>query len=250
MTRWEQINRIRSSYVPVFTNNFQDALKKQIQPITEQMMIKPISQIDINIDKQPIEDVFMKLYISVGMDFSYDTLNRMTGKSRKAEYDDIWQQELLNYVKLYLGDRIVSITGTTKDVAVNIMKDIAESQIIPQGIGIEEANRIIQREFKDNFVKTTLARSRVIAQTEILTASNKGSHLGAQGAGAKYKIWQTSGIPDPEGKERHVAYPGLHGQKRNMGDAYSVGGSHAQFPGDSSLPVGDVVNCKCAEIYE
>lgn len=250
MTEWEKINRQRQIYIPRHTEAMRRYMEKQIEPVLKMITEKPINQIEINLSEEPIQEGFNRLYMDVGPGFSQAVYNRLTGKMRKDEMTSLWEAEMLKYVRQHLGIKITSITGTSKELAIRIMRELAETDIIPQGIGIEEASRIFQREFKSKYLQTTLARARVIAQTEIMTASNKGSQMGAEGAGAKKKIWQTSGISAPDGNDRHVAYPGLHGQTRNMGEAYDVGGYAGQYPGDPSLPAGEVVNCHCAEVYD
>ena len=74
--------------------------------------------------------------------------------------------------------------------------------------------------------------------------------MGAVEAGAAQKIWLTSGIVSPDGKPRHVGYPGLHGQIRGFNEKYDVRGFPADHPGDIKLPSSESVNCKCAEIYK
>lgn len=246
--RWRDIDRRRMIYVRKYTASFQRSLRLQIAPVIEDLGTKLPQDIEVNLDPGPVKKVFLRLYPETGVDFARST-SRELSKGRKEDMTNIWEQEMRAFMEMYAGERIVSITGSSKDIAVRILRELAETQVIPEGLSIEQTTRLLQKKFHEAYIKTTLARARVIAQTEVLTASNKGSHEGAIFAGATEKIWQTSGIASPDGKDRHIAYPGLHGQVRAINDKYDVGGYPASYPGDPTLPVGEIVNCKCAEIY-
>jgi len=247
---WINTARRRRIYERKYMASFQRSLKIQIAPIIKLLEMYKPSEIEVRLDPEPIKQVFKRLYTETGKDFARVTHSEITGKARKDLLTSVWEQEMLSFITQYGGERITSITGSSRDIAIRILRELAETRVIPEGLSIEETSRLFQREFKSAYVKTTLARARVIAQTEVLTASNKGSHVGALEAGASVKIWQTSGITSPGGHDRHVAYPGLHDQQRAIGEKYDVGGYPADYPGDPSLPAGEVVNCKCAEIYK
>lgn len=247
---WLSISRKRRIYERKYTVAVQRSLNVQIAPVIKQLEAYKPSEIEVHLDPGPIRQVFGRLYSDTGTNFARDTYKEITGKARKDDLTDIWMQEMIAFVNQFGGDRIVSITGSSKEIAQKILKELAETVIIPEGLSIEESSRLLQREFKKNYIKTTLARSRVIAKTEVLTASNKGSHVGALDAGAQIKVWQTSGRTSPDGHDRHVAYPGLHGQEREMNEDYDVGGNPASYPGDPKLPAGEVVNCECREVYK
>jgi len=248
--RYLAIARRRKIYERKYTSAVQRSLKLQIAPVIKQLETYKPAEIEVYLDPEPIKKVFGRLYTETGKDFAQVTHKELTGKSRKDVLIDVWQQEMIAFITQYGGERILSITGSSKEIAIRILRELAETYVIPEGLGIEETSRLFQRKFRESYLKTTLARARVIAQTEVLTASNKGSHVGALEAGASVKIWQTSGITSPDGKERHVAYPGLHGQERAMDEKFDVGGYPADWPGDPTLPAGEVVNCKCAEVYK
>lgn len=247
---WQQRERIRNLYVIKHTGLIKRALIKQIEPVIEMIGQRQISQVEVNIDKDTLQTAFEKLYMDAGADYSVSTHDQLTGKAKKQYTEDFYREQMLNFVRLYLGDRIVSITGTSKEIAQAIIKRITEETIIPEGIGVADASRIFQREFKQNYLGTTLARARVIAQTEILTASSRGSLLGAQDAGARFKVWQTSMNFAPDGKDRHVGYPGLHGQRRAIHEDFDVRGFSGEHPGAPGLPASEAVNCNCDMYYE
>jgi len=249
MRAWLTINRRRKIYERKYTALVQRSLKIQIAPIIDELATRKPSQIEVILDPEPIKKAFGLLYPDTGRAFAQVTHRELTGKALKDDLTSVWDNEMRAFMEMHAGERITSITGSSKEIAMRILKDLG-MRVIPEGLSIEEATRLLQSEFKKRYIETTIARARVIAQTEILTASNKGSSMGALEAGATIKEWQTSGIASPDGKDRHIAYPGLHGQVRAINEKYDVGGYPADYPGDPTLPAGEVVNCKCAEIYK
>lgn len=90
-------------------------------------------------------------------------------------------------------------------------------------------------------------RSRAIARTEIVGASNRGSYLAAEGTGLKTRtIWIAT--PFGDRREEHWA---LNGQSVNHGERFTAGLEapmlHPHAPGS---PAGEVVNCRCTHRHE
>jgi 2'-5' RNA ligase len=81
--------------------------------------------------------------------------------------------------------------------------------------------------------------------TELVGAVNGSSAAAVQvveqATGVRYtKRWMTApGAKHP----RHYLYDGLNGQQRKMTDAFDVGGSSLQYPGDPNGPAREVCNC-------
>ncbi len=256
---WKRINRLRSGFDKQYTPVFERSLRVQIEPTIKALggadAKKVMGKLDKLIKEAPLKPVFVQSYTDVGTTFARGTFNQVTGKAKKNELDDIWLQELLDFVKRAGASRITSITLASKEQAARIINRILTEQTFPEGLSVFQTRKLIQKEFTEQYIGvekpfTITGRARTIAQTEVLTASNKGSIIGAESAGATKKVWLTSLIPDPEGNSRHVGWPGLHGQKRKIKEDHDVRGSPAMFPGDPTLPPEESVNCKCAQIFE
>lgn len=108
------------------------------------------------------------------------------------------------------------------------------------GLSIDEIARLLQDEvFPD--MKTWQARR--VAQTEVISASNKGSLTAYRSAsGVTGKQWLST--DDHRVRESHED---IDGQERPLGVPFTTGAGHAaEFPGDPSLPPSDRINCRCA----
>jgi len=257
MNTYERINRTRLQYEKRHTINIERALRAQIEPVLDALKDstdKVISNIDTLITKDHLEVAFERLYGDTGAYFARSTYTHVNGKAQKEELDDVWLAEMLTFTQSFAGDRISSITQTSRDRAVRILRKIMQDEVIPEGLSIFETQNIIRQRFIDEYIGvkkpyTITGRARVIAQTEVLTASEYGSRMGANDAGATHKQWLTSGIILPGQEPRHVGYPGLNKQKRAMDDMFDVRGYPGMYPGDPALPAGESVNCHCAVIY-
>lgn len=94
------------------------------------------------------------------------------------------------------------------------------------------------------------ARALVIAHTEVPSAYNGGAWTGFQqyrkttGRGGT-KMWLS--VRDARVRETHRH---VDGQRVPVAAPFVVGGFHAQYPGDPSLPAHEVANCRCVAIFE
>jgi uncharacterized protein with gpF-like domain len=108
------------------------------------------------------------------------------------------------------------------------------------GMGIDEIAQLLEDTvFPD--MKTWQARR--VAQTEVISASNKGNLSAYQSAsGVTGKEWLAT--DDHRTRESHED---IDGQERPIGKPFETGnGNEAMFPGDPSLPASDRINCRCA----
>jgi len=89
-------------------------------------------------------------------------------------------------------------------------------------------------------------RARVIARTEIITASNRGSLHGAKRTTeGLVKVWLDSN--DDRVRRQHRA---VDGQQAELDAPFDVAGSPAQYPGDPGLPPELRIQCRCTQTYE
>jgi len=84
------------------------------------------------------------------------------------------------------------------------------------------------------------ARAMRIARTEAMAAANSGTFEGYQQTGVEQHEWLSA--RDSRVRDTHR---GADGQRRPVGEAFSVGGSDLLFPGDPAGPPGETVNCRC-----
>ena len=144
------------------------------------------------------------------------------------------------------GSQIVDIASTTQ---LNVMRIIRESY--EAGLTIPDTAKAIRSGMKE----ANVARSLLIARTEMVGAVNGGSLAATQivsdssvaaGEAGMLKEWLTA-----EGAQfpRHEEYDDLDGQTVELDAAFDVGGTELMFPGDPDGPPEEICNCRCALAY-
>ncbi len=133
------------------------------------------------------------------------------------------------------------ITDTDRDSVRDVIKNGFED-----GLGVSEIARNIRR-----VSDSTARRSLTVARTETHAAATFGSvesvREAEQELGVKMlKRWLPTRDdrtrPDHLAMENHPAIP--------LDEKFNVGGSLMDRPGDPSAPAEQVINCRCALIYE
>ena len=190
--------------------------------------------LDQFIKVDPLERAYQDVYGRIGGDFARDSFTSLTGKSQKAESD--WIEYMRNFATNEAGSRIANVTDVTlKRVRNSLERGISE------GLGTEEIARLI-----DGSNAVNRVRARVIARTEIISASNAGADLGARSTGLNLrKSWLTS----IDGRERE-AHALANGQIVGMDEDFIVGGEQCKYPGDPSLSAENVIQCRCVHLFD
>lgn len=158
------------------------------------------------------------------------------GLERKAVQTEFGKAALA-YMRMHALGRIRSIQGTTLDDVKRVVE-----QGFAEGASVGKIASAIRK------VAPVIARSRaeVIARTETHGGANAGAYEGAASIGVKMrKVWVASA--DERTREEHAA---ADGQEIDMEGSFVVGSESMKFPGDATASPGNVINCRCAAIYE
>jgi hypothetical protein len=253
---WKRVNRLRNRFIPHFEKRLKRIFAEQGQVIIQKLKtMRPedvIPMVSTLINEDPLRKFFKSLYSNVGVSFartSRTDLKSEAGIIETKQDDDLesrWIEEMLKYAEIDAGKRIVSITGSSKDIARKILSEqFAEG--IEQGLGIEEMTRKITTEFRLQWGKFAMFRARRIVETEILSASNMGAMIGAESTGIPmFKVWMAGGenIRDYDNGSpfSHVA---ADGEQVPNEDMFIRSGEPMDCPGDPNGSPGNVINCKC-----
>ena len=189
------------------------------------------------------ETMMTAIYVGVMEDFGQETgeaLAKSIGPtSRKFEFDP-WLGEVRNWIENVVAEKVTQITDTTKK---EIKRQIQEG--FEEGDSTVEIARRIRKLYED----FTFRRAMMIARTEVVAASNAGSHFAAEQTGLDYeRVWLSS--RDERVRDDHA---GMDGQRRGKNDPFEApDGSLLMFPGDTSLgaAANQTIQCRCTEIYE
>lgn len=157
---------------------------------------------------------------------------------RKA-VEDVWYDALYEYISEIVGDKVVQILATTKEL---IKAAIREG--LANGEGVFEVSRRIEALYLDEIIPH---RAEVIARTETIAAAGAASRAAAKATGLNL-THEWVATPDDRTRDTHWA---ANGQKKPIDEPFEVGGSLLMFPGDSSLgaDADQVISCRCVEVY-
>ena len=231
-------NAIRSQYmdaIDAIGNHSLDQIKDHIKQVAK---------------KDPIEKAF-KIAYPQAADIALSWRKKLLPTKDAVDdiYKNIFMRNLQNYAVTKAGKRITDITGTTQDRIESVVSD-AMASAVDQGLGIAETRNLILSAMREDYDAFTGARANLIAQTEMITASNQATMEGAKSTGMGYrKFWSTSGIGNTRdshmaAEEESIAKGGL------MEDELFDSCPGMAFPGDPGGDAADICNCHCTLLIE
>jgi len=236
---WKAFDRRRITFENKYTRALTRAFKEQLSIYEDAYTINDLKR---DISTKPIEDAFVSLYTEVGDVFarnSWAGLKKLPFIETKQQPN--WVERLRNAALVDASARIVEITETTRrQINAIIVAGLEE------GLGVEEIKRrIIGTTGLQPLNGTLQVRARRIARTEIVSASNIGSLEGALSTGLAFdKQWLST--PDDRTRDAHAE---ADGQTVDKQAPFLVDGEQLRVPGDPTGSPGNVINCRCTQIY-
>lgn len=184
--------------------------------------------------------VLVALYVDCGLAearITYDSLTPAVKALAPLALVSQWGARLRSFITGEGAESVRRITETTRKKVKAVLQQAAAA-----GDGVAVA----AKKLRDEVAAFSVARSKRIVRTELVSASNYGSTLGAEATGLRLeKFW----IATPDGRTRpeHAAADGQGAPLQ--GGMFSVGGYPCRYPGDPILPAGERVNCRCSIGY-
>jgi len=251
LTYWEQIESMRKGYNGYYGRKAKTALKSQVKPVydfIEQSGYENIEySIDNLIDNEKMTAIYIDLYRKVGLRFRKKATRDL---AKKGLQEDLWMQEMEQYVTQVAGERITWVAGTTKKLTLDTLRDVLAIDFEGGAVSIGGVKRKLIKELKFRLGKVEDWRALRIAHTEVMTASNKATHLAEDEISIPVvKRWITAPYGVASTEERHTLMD-LESQSPHKGEAFNVGGTMMQYPGDPAGGAENVINCRCTIAYE
>lgn len=232
---YKNIDSKRRNFIRSAESEFYSALNKQ-----GGMILKAYREgrdIDLTIfsDKNPILESFEKVYVQVGVSFAEYTLGQVSLSKQK----EVWERAMLDYVRTVAGEKITNINLVSLKKAREIIERASR-----EFRGTDVIARELRREWTGK--RLNVFQAKRIARTEVIPASNFGSLEGAKQAGiGLVKVWLST--RDNRTRDPHFA---ADGQKVQLYSKFNVGGELLEYPGDPAGSAGNVIQCRCTQIYE
>lgn len=191
------------------------------------------------------EDEWHKFYksnvMAVAEDFGRHTLQsiKFEGYDHEAKFTpDIFNTTILKWLETEAVKRIVGILDVTKD---KIRKELAV------GVAAGESIYQLSKRLQSMYSEFSDVRADSIARTEVINASNMGSHIAAKATNLPLKkSWIATA--DHRTRDPHAA---ANGQEQKMDEPFIVDGYKLMWPGDSSLGAGaeTTIRCRCTQSF-
>jgi HK97 family phage portal protein len=134
--------------------------------------------------------------------------------------------------------KVVGINLTARDTVLRQIQEVTE-RIISGGLTEAQGADAMIEAVKEGMA-IDVRRAKTIARTEVHGAFAEGRHMAAEVTEPKYKKWISA---RSNVRPSHVR---LDGTKVRFYDNYENG---LRFPHDPNGSAGEVINCRCVEVY-
>jgi hypothetical protein len=231
------------------------ALALQVRPVINAIRKADTLSVDVVdlISIAPIEQAMLAIYMKVLPPFASMAYGDLTNhKSDDLEltlkrglpgWDDLlnskWVARARQYVQTQGVDRIRRITETTRSKV---------RQFVEDAIGEGWSTQRTAKELAGYTQALNKSRAIVVARTELVSAGNYGSYVGAKATGLLLdKIWLST--KDARTRDPHRK---ANGQKVDIDTFFEINGQRLMHPGDGNhgAKASNLVNCRCTLIYE
>jgi uncharacterized protein with gpF-like domain len=242
--RWKTFDRKRWQFERIATARFRRALVATIRPALNAPSATEALSIADELPVSPLLDAYASTYGQVGSYFAVQTQGEIKTHGgvfeTKQESATVFDRMMRDWIETTGAERVRMVHLTT----IRRLK-VAIQDGVNAGNGIEQIARDITR---TGTGIADIKRARVIARTEIISASNLGSLKGAIETGIPLKKeWLATA--DSRTRDTHIE---ADGNAVLIEQNFIVGGDQLAFPGDwtNGASADQTINCRCTQIYK
>jgi Phage Mu protein F like protein len=259
---WLKVERMRLKLERKYSVRIGNALRDQISSFRQGYASnaqEAISDMTLQLWNAELLKVINDLYRETWTLFAsstYNTLRRENLKFTGMGVNEVWQQEVREFLARHGLQMVVTISGNSRDLLLKIVND-AIQEGITQGLGAEEVSRLIVDRLGDERYVYTAYRAERIARTETVRAANEGHMSGARQLPFEVKkVWiaakdsRTRRIPEDQWD--HWTLDGAEQELNGTFSAVSKRGVQISVkqPGDAKAPAGFTINCRCRVAFQ
>lgn len=174
-------------------------------------------------------------------------VSQLESLSRKA--DSLTVRAALEYLETYGVQR-------TRQIAATTAKQLTQIVVTGQREGL--SNMQIMRQLVNRIPKLAATRAKIIAETEVHSATQFGAYNAALRSGRLLrKVWNT--VEDDQVRDFQQGAQYSHrlaeGQQKPLDNSFQIphisGGTESlRFPGDPEGSAGNIIHCRCAMTFE
>lgn len=265
---WRKTDTTRRRFDRTYKRRWRDLLQELIEPVIKEITPADMDGLADRIPQLIRDDEITELWHeqnqTVAVYFAKQTYRSITkqmdpGVVRKMgeiPTDEEFLRMVMSILMHAGGERITSITGTTRARAVSIILSSLERSS-REGLGTAYMSQILRDDLKNVWDNVSTYMASRIARTETAAASNLGSLAGAKKFGEPMlKVWLSTRDPrtrrrSNSGWEHYGKYPsGPDGEAVGLDEKFTKTGEKLDYPGDYSGSAGNVIHCRCTQYYE
>ena len=270
---WKQTQAKRDRFMKLLSREWKAALLRQLEPVLNEIDESTINTIAARVPQLMTEEEIAKMMLrTVEMVGPYFAANTLRDVSKAAQdnrilkqdipTDDEWIARINSILGMEAGARITAITGSSKEEAVKIIKAVLQ-QGAEEGLGIPQLSRLLRDQLNEQWGKISTYRAARIARTEVVSASNLGSLMGAEQSGVPLmKVWLSTrdsrtrrdtagGRYKPGPFDHYGKFPaGPDGEMVGLKEKFVKTGESLNHPGDPAGSAGNTINCRCTQYFE
>jgi hypothetical protein len=244
----EKQDRLISKYEVAFGLVFAKQLKSFSKAV-EKFPYGAIYEIDNYFDEKPLAKAYELMVRQTANEFQIKDPTILT----KSITADVWRTLVNSYLSTIGGERITEINNFTKKYVLNRLRPILTDGI-DKGLGIAEIGRMIVSDIAEYSGIFAKYRSERIARTEIIGTSNWASITSVESSGVKDRLLKKWHVT-VDGRERETHLEMIDKPAIPIDDFFEVrnvsgGVDRMKYPGDPSGSAGNVIQCRCAIVYE
>jgi len=169
-----------------------------------------------------------------------EQIKSATPANLKASGNPLYDRLVQIYISTFGGLKIAADIGrTTRSIIV---------RMIAKGKSSGQSNDEIAKDMRARVPQLSTARSAVISRTEVHNSSNYAILETAKETGVVTGKEWVSGTDDRvrDGEFDHLD---ANGQTALLNEPFIVSGEELMYPGDPSGSAGNVINCRCAQVF-
>lgn len=241
---WKSFDRQRWQFLRWAQSRVKSALDAQTQGVLDNLdsgISNALASVDATVREVPMREAFEDIYGKVGAYYAVRIFEGFKSAvpvmQAKEQHADRFLRFMREWIQVAGAERITQITSNTRDQLRQILQ-----KGIQEGLSIDD----IAKQITEGSKIAGRTRARVIARTEVISASNKGSIQGARATNLDLnKEW----IATQDGRTR-LEHASADGQVVGMDKPFNVGGEELDYPGDPSGTPGNVIQCRCTQGYQ
>lgn len=232
----------------VWRDTFVEVFNSQIQKIIQRGLLIGFNMVEAEINGivNPAEyqAIYEALYMEQGQRYYEYVKTKVKStpfKLRKKELppNDPYFLYMQEFIDSITATKVQSVEMTSREAAVNAIRKVTE-EVTAEGLGIDEASKLIQERVLSEWRILSEFRAQRIARTEVTALANRASYYGAQTSGVNFKK-QWMAYIDSRTRPSHKA---INGTTVGPYEFFNLDGTQLQYPGQYGVgDASETINC-------